>query len=94
MTEQTGVGKRGSRRGRKGVVLRRSGDKTVTVSVERRKRHPLYGKVVRYAAKLQVHDERNEAVAGDRVLIMETRPMSKLKRWRLLEIVRDPSSDA
>ena len=94
MTEQTDVGKRGSRRGRKGVVLSRSGDKTVTVRVERRKRHPLYGKVVRYSAKLHVHDERNEAAAGDNVLIMETRPLSKMKRWRLLEIVKGPAREA
>ena len=86
MTERAGNGERSARQRRKGVVLRRSGEKTVIVSVERKKRHPLYGKVVRYSAKLHVHDEKNEAVAGDRVLIMETRPLSKMKRWRLLEI--------
>ncbi len=86
MTERAGNAERAARRRRKGVVLRRSGDKTVIVRVERKKRHPLYGKVVRYSANLHVHDEKNEAAAGDRVMIMETRPLSKMKRWRLLEI--------
>ena len=92
MTDQEEVGKRGVRRGRKGVVLRRSGDKTVIVGVERRKRHPLYGKVVRYTSSLHVHDERNEAVPGDHVMIMETRPLSKMKRWRLLSVVKEPAT--
>ncbi len=84
--ESSGAQERGTRRSRKGTVLRRSGDKTVVVTVERRKRHPLYGKVVRYTKKLHVHDENMEAAPGDRVRIMETRPLSKLKRWRLLEV--------
>ena len=91
--ECTGTKARGTRRGRKGTVLRRSGEKTVVVSVERRKRHPLYGKVVRYTKKLHVHDENMEASPGDRVSIMETRPLSKMKRWRLLEVEKTAGMD-
>ena len=62
-------------------------DKTVTVLVERRVKHPLYGKIVTRSKKYHAHDEKNECNIGDTVRIMETRPLSKLKRWRLTEII-------
>jgi len=80
---------RGVRKERRGVVSSRSGDKSIVVLVERKKRHPLYGKVVRHSKKLHAHDEKNVAKVGDRVRIAECRPMSKMKRWRLVEVVGD-----
>jgi len=62
--------------------------KTIVVKVERRVRHPLYGKEMRMAEKMYVHDEKDEAKIGDKVLIAETRPLSKLKRWRLVQIMQ------
>jgi small subunit ribosomal protein S17 len=62
-------------------------DKTVVVSIERRVQHPVYGKMVRRTKRLKAHDENNDARTGDTVRIMETRPMSKDKRWRVVEIV-------
>lgn len=62
--------------------------KTIVVKVERRVRHPFYGKEMRVARKIYVHDEKDEAKAGDKVLIAETRPLSKLKRWRLVKVLR------
>jgi len=62
-------------------------DKTITVSVERKLRHPIYGKFVKKSKKFHAHDEKNECGPGDMVKIMETRPISKTKRWRLVEIV-------
>jgi small subunit ribosomal protein S17 len=62
-------------------------EKTVTVSVERKLRHPIYGKFVKKSKKFHAHDEKNECGAGDMVRIMETRPLSKTKRWRLVEIL-------
>ena len=62
-------------------------EKTVVVSIERRVQHPVYGKMVRRTKQLKAHDEKNEAKTGDTVRIMETRPMSKDKRWRVVEIV-------
>jgi small subunit ribosomal protein S17 len=79
---------RGTRKERKGVVIRRSGDKTVIVRVERRKRHELYGKVMNLSAKFHVHDEKNVAKVGDLVRIVETRPLSRLKRWRVTEVIQ------
>ena len=79
--------KRGIRKRRKGVVVSRSGDKTIVVLVEIRKQHPLYRKVIRQTKKFHVHDEKNEAQVGQHVRIEETRPVSRLKRWRLVEIV-------
>lgn len=70
-----------------GRVISDRQDKTVVVMVERRLRHPLYGKEMRQRRKYHAHDEKNEAKTGDRVRIMETRPLSRLKRWRLIEIV-------
>lgn len=84
MSEQ--VEQRGNRKTRTGVVVSRSGDKSVIVQVERRVPHPLYGKVMRQFKKFHVHDERNEAKVGDRADIVECRPLSARKRWRLVAI--------
>jgi small subunit ribosomal protein S17 len=78
---------RNSRKTRQGVVVSAAADKTCVVIVEDRKRHPLYGKMITRSTKFHAHDENNECGVGDTVLIMETRPVSKLKRWRLVEIV-------
>ena len=78
---------RGHRKTRRGYVSSDKMDKTIVVEVEDRVKHPLYGKVLSQSTKLCAHDEANEAGVGDRVRIMETRPMSATKRWRLLEIV-------
>lgn len=90
MTEQTSTSTtttRGTRKVREGLVVSDKTDKTVVVAVEDRVKHPLYGKVIRRTSKLHAHDEGNTAGIGDRVLIMETRPLSKNKRWRLVEIL-------
>jgi len=86
MAEQKAA--RGHRKERKGYVLQDQMNKTIVVSVERRFRHRKYGKVVKRMKKYYAHDEDNQAKAGDFVRIVETRPLSKLKRWRLVEIVR------
>ena len=78
---------RNRRKVRQGVVVSRMGDKSISVEVSTRKRHPKYGKMMTSTKKFHAHDENNEAGLGDTVTIMETRPMSKMKRWRLLEIV-------
>ena len=78
---------RGSRKERVGLVVSDKPDKTVTVSVETLVRHPLYKKRIRRSERFMVHDERNEARAGDTVRIIETRPLSARKRWRLANIV-------
>ncbi|WP_028707876.1 30S ribosomal protein S17 [Propionicicella superfundia] len=78
---------RGGRKVREGVVVSDKMNKTIVVSVESRVKHPLYGKVMTRSEKLHAHDEANSAGVGDRVRVMETRPMSASKRWRLLEIV-------
>lgn len=85
-TEQT-QGKRGYRKVREGLVVSDKMDKTVVVAVEDRFKHPLYGKVVRRTSKLKAHDEANSAGIGDRVLLMETRPLSATKRWRVVEVL-------
>ena len=79
--------KRGYRKTREGLVVSDKMDKTVVVAVEDRFKHPLYGKVVRRTSKLKAHDEANTAGVGDRVLLMETRPLSATKRWRVVEIL-------
>ena len=79
--------KRGLRKERTGVVVSASMQKTIVVRVERNTRHPLYGKEMRQLKKFYAHDEENKAKVGDRVVITETRPLSKLKRWRLVEVV-------
>ncbi len=78
---------RNSRKVRQGVVVSAGGEKTCVVKVEARKRHPLYSKMMTHSTKFHAHDEENIAAVGDVVSIMETRPLSKLKRWRLVEIV-------
>jgi small subunit ribosomal protein S17 len=78
---------RNRRKVRQGVVVSTAGDKTCVVKIEERKKHPLYGKMITQSKKLHAHDEENTAGVGDTVMVMETRPLSKLKRWRLLEIV-------
>ena len=78
---------RGYRKTRQGVVVSDKMDKTIVVAIKTKKKHPLYGKTVNYTSKLKVHDENNECGIGDTVKVMETRPLSKDKRWRLVEIV-------
>ncbi|MET7805797.1 30S ribosomal protein S17 [Micromonospora chersina] len=78
---------RASRKVREGLVVSDKMEKTVVVEVEDRVKHALYGKIMRRTSKLKVHDEQNSAGIGDRVLIMETRPLSATKRWRLVEIL-------
>ena len=75
------------RKVREGVVVSSAMDKTITVKITDRVRHPLYGKTMQRSTKLYAHDELNDAKAGDRVRITETRPLSKLKRWRLVEVL-------
>ena len=78
---------RNSRKVRQGVVSSSAMDKTFTVVVEDRKRHPIYNKIMKSTSKFKAHDEKNEAEVGDTVEIMETRPLSATKRWRLVRIV-------
>ncbi|MEH1167960.1 30S ribosomal protein S17 [Micromonospora sp. CPCC 205539] len=87
MTENTTTAtERARRKVREGLVVSDKMDKTVVVEVEDRVKHALYGKIMRRTRKLKVHDEQNAAGIGDRVLIMETRPLSATKRWRIVEI--------
>ena len=88
MSEVADTKSRGLRKERRGIVVSKSGDKSIIVNVERRKQHALYRKVMRQFKKFHVHDEKNEAVVGDSVLIVETRPLSKQKRWRLKEVTK------
>ena len=81
--EQTGVETRNSRKTRRGVVVSDKPDKTVIVSVERQFAHPLYGKQVKRTKKYHAHDENNQYKTGDVVRIVETRPLSKQKRWKV-----------
>ena len=78
---------RGLRKTREGVVVSDKMDKTIVVAIEDNVRHPLYKKIVKRTGKLKAHDENNECGVGDRVRVMETRPLSRDKRWRLVEIV-------
>ena len=87
MSENTTAPARARRKVREGLVVSDKMDKTVVVEVEDRVKHALYGKIMRRTRKLKVHDEQNSAGIGDRVLIMETRPLSATKRWRLVEIL-------
>ena len=84
---EASVEDRSARKVREGLVVSDKMDKTVVVSVEDRVKHALYGKVLRRNIKLKAHDEANDAGIGDRVLIMETRPLSATKRWRIVEIL-------
>ena len=78
---------RNLRKERQGVVVSNKMDKTVVVAVERKEKHPLYGKFVKKTTKFVAHDEKNECGEGDVVLLMETRPLSKTKNWRVVKIV-------
>ena len=78
---------RGERKTRVGVVTSDRMDKTVVVQVERRTTHPLYRKIVTRSEKLHAHDETNEVGVGDRVRVVETRPLSKTKRWRVVDVI-------
>ncbi|MBN1827422.1 MAG: 30S ribosomal protein S17 [Candidatus Eisenbacteria bacterium] len=80
--------KRARRKVRVGRVLSNRAEKTAVVAIERRVPHPVYGKIIKKTSKIVVHDEKNEANTNDLVKVMETRPLSKTKRWRLIEIVR------
>ena len=86
-TTETDVVARNTRKTREGLVVSDKMDKTVVVAVEDRVKHALYGKVMRKSSKLKAHDEQNDCGVGDRVLIMETRPLSATKRWRVVEIL-------
>ncbi len=85
-TTETGI-ERNLRKIRVGVVSSNKMDKTITVKVERKVKHPLYGKFLKKTTSFHAHDEKNECSIGDTVKIMESRPMSKTKRWRLVEVV-------
>ena len=85
--ENTETAARGARKVREGLVVSDKMDKTVVVAVEDRVKHALYGKVMRRTSKLNAHDEQNACGIGDRVLLMETRPLAATKRWRVVEIL-------
>ncbi|KOV85684.1 MULTISPECIES: 30S ribosomal protein S17 [Actinomycetes] len=89
MTESNEVQteKRNDRKVREGLVVSDKMDKTIVVALEDRKKHPRYSKIMRSTTKVKVHDEENAAGIGDRVLLMETRPLSATKRWRLVQIL-------
>jgi len=84
---ETAAAPRADRKSRRGYVVSDKMDKTVVVEVEDRVKHPLYGKVIRRTSKVKAHDEANAAGVGDLVVIMETRPLSATKRWRVVEIL-------
>jgi len=86
-SEVTETPQRPARKVREGLVVSDKMEKTVVVSVEDRVKHALYGKVMRRTSKLKAHDEQNQCGVGDRVLIMETRPLSATKRWRVVEVL-------
>jgi len=79
--------KRGVRKSRTGTVISKSGNKSVVVQVESKYPHPVYGKVLKRYTKCHAHDESNEAKPGDKVEIVESRPISKLKKWRVVEVL-------
>ncbi len=87
MEENTNTIVRGYRKTRTGIVVSDKMDKTVVVAVRTKVRHPLYGKMVNKTTKFKAHDENNECGVGDTVRIIETRPLSKDKRWRIVEII-------
>jgi small subunit ribosomal protein S17 len=86
-TTESSTEVRGRRKVREGLVVSDKMNKTVVVAVEDQVKHPLYGKVLRRTSKLKAHDEQNACGIGDRVLLMETRPLSATKRWRVVEIL-------
>ena len=87
-SEETGLGERGTAKTREGLVVSNKMQKTIVVAVERQIKHPAYGKYIRKTSKYYVHDEAGSCAVGDRVKIVETRPLSKLKRWKVAEVVR------
>jgi small subunit ribosomal protein S17 len=87
MSNETTADQRNSRKTREGLVVSDKMDKTVVVEVEDRVKHALYGKVMRRTSRLKAHDENNDCGIGDRVQLMETRPLSATKRWRVVEIL-------
>ncbi len=87
MAEETETPVRANRKTREGVVASTKMDKTIIVKVVDRVRHPLYGKTLQRTKRLYVHDETNDAREGDKVRVAETRPLSKQKRWRLVEVL-------
>ena len=87
MTEIINTVERGLRKTRIGGVVSDKMDKTCVIQIKTRVRHPLYGKIMHKTSKLKVHDENNECGVGDTIKVMETRPLSKDKRWRLVEII-------
>ena len=87
MSDSASTTDRTARKVREGLVVSDKMDKTVVVTVEDRVKHALYGKVLRRTSKLKAHDEQNECGIGDRVLLMETRPLSATKRWRVVQIL-------
>ncbi len=91
MTESNETESRAQRKTRVGTVVSDKSDKTVTVLVERKLPHPLYGKMVSRSKKIHAHDETNEFRLGDTVKVMETRPLSKTKRWRVIELIERPA---
>ena len=84
---ETTTSERGRRKTRTGTLVSDGMDKTVVVRIDRQSLHPVYKKTVRRSTKLKVHDEQNDAHVGDRVRVMETKPLSKTNRWRLVEVV-------
>ena len=78
---------RNMRKTRTGIVVSDKMDKTVVIAIKVNVRHPLYGKIIKRTSKIHAHDEKNECGVGDRVAVMETRPLSKTKRWRVVEII-------
>jgi small subunit ribosomal protein S17 len=87
VTTESAESTRSARKVREGLVVSDKMEKTIVVRVEDRVKHPLYGKVLRRTSKLKVHDETSQCGVGDRVLIMETRPLSATKRWRVVEVL-------
>ena len=81
------MAERGNRKTRTGVVVSDKMDKTIVVEIRTRVKHPLYGKIMNRTTRLKAHDEENACGVGDRVMVMETRPLSKDKRWRLVQII-------
>ena len=86
-TPETTAPERNTRKERIGLVVSSKADKTITVAIKRQVKHPIYGKIIKQTSKLMAHDEASDAGEGDTVRIMETRPLSKNKRWRLVEII-------
>lgn len=87
MAEETSTARHNPRKIREGVVISNSMDRTAVVQIVQRKPHPRYGKTVARTSKLYVHDGENDLNVGDRVRVQETRPLSKLKHWRILEVL-------